>query len=343
MDLVDEGDECRFSIKLHCQHGILKVHKLTYEPRKALSPVGDPNDTPNMFSINAQTAQEWTEHFLSSAKNGDITFSCNPDSCTARSKEEDIAEGKGQIRKSIHTEVKIAMENFRDYSVVTESVLTFSLKEFKATVTLAETLQTPLEIRFSDGNAPLFLRLKLESTLIAEFIVATSKGEGMSAHSGVPATARTNDRPATQAIAVSRSGTASGTAQKRRQDSLTQTQDQSHSSGTRSRSNTNGAPPMQSTPLPQANDDDDETVPLFFPGASQTSQLELRPADDDGDAYDYSMQNVDRVPPTPLSKGGDPQEFASAALGSQTTASQTSDSELNLEQAGPRKRFQPLF
>lgn len=351
LELIDEGDECRFSIKLHCQHGILKVHKLTYEPRKPLSPIGDQN-VPNSFTINAQTAQEWTEHFLSSAKNGDITFYCTPDSCIARSKEEDIAEGKGQIRKAIHTEVKIAMENFREYTVISESLLTFSLKEFKATVTLAETLQVPLKIKFSDGDAPLFLRLKVDLAIEAEFIVATSKGERMSTHSGVPASSRpTNDRSTTQAIAVSHSGSVSResvTAQKRRPDSLTRTQeDSSHSraSDTRSSSNLNGAHPIESTPraadraLAGMDADDEETAPLFFPGASQTSQLDLG----EGDTYDYSQNDVDRVPPTPLSKGGDPHEFASAAIASQSTASQDSEVELNLHQTGPRKRFQPLF
>lgn len=359
LELIDEGEECRFSIKLHCQHGILKVHKLTYEPKKALSPAGN-TDVPNMFSINAQTAQEWTEHFLSSSRNGDITFYCTPESCTAKSKDEDIAEGKGQIRKAIHTEVKIAMDNFREYSVVSESLLTFSLREFKATVTLAETLQVPLEIRFSDGDDPLYLRLKVESAIAAEFVVATSKGEKMTSHSGVPASSRPtpNERPAAQAIAVSRSASIprqDAMAQKRRRrDSSTQIEDQSSSrpSGNTLGSNTNHAPPMASTPrnaaanrtTAETDTDDEESAALFFPGASQTSQQQLDLGDNDqDDSFEMLMQGVDQVPPTPLSKGGDPQEFAFAALTSQTTASQASNPELNSEQTGPRKRFQPLF
>lgn len=55
--------------------------------------------------------------------------------------------------------------------------LTFSLREFKATVALAESLGVPLEVNFSDGDEPLFVRLRVESAVAGEFVIATTKGD----------------------------------------------------------------------------------------------------------------------------------------------------------------------
>ncbi|SPO30676.1 related to DNA repair protein rad9 [Ustilago trichophora] len=176
LSLTDNTPTCRFTLTLHCHHSILKTHNLTYSPKRGLLPTADPNP-PNFLCLNASTASEWLDHFLSSSRTGEITLLCTPDSCIARSKEEEIPEGRGQIRRSIATEVKIAVEEFKDYCVLEDVKLTFSLREFKATVALAESLGVPLEMNFSDGDEPLFVRLRVESAVAGEFVIATTRGD----------------------------------------------------------------------------------------------------------------------------------------------------------------------
>ncbi|PWN51835.1 hypothetical protein IE53DRAFT_361271 [Violaceomyces palustris] len=179
LDLIDDSEECRLVIRLHCQHGVLKTHKLTYEQKRGLLPTADPNP-PNLLVIRAEAAHEWVEHFLSSGKNGEITIWCDDKFCVVKSKDEDGytvgSDGKGQIRRSIQTEVRVDIQDFETYEISNESCLCFSLKEFRATIVLAEQLGRPLEISFSDGEAPLFVRIHQEA-VEAEFVIATTKGE----------------------------------------------------------------------------------------------------------------------------------------------------------------------
>ncbi|PWY98123.1 hypothetical protein BCV70DRAFT_202294 [Testicularia cyperi] len=392
LELIDEGEECRFAIKLHCHHGILKVHRLTYEPKRGLQPSADPNP-PNFFCINAQTAQEWTEHFLSSSKNGEITFLCGPGSCIARSKEEDLQDGKGHIPKAIHTEVKIAVDEFREYSVLEESLMTFSLREFKAAVTLAETLQVPLEVNFSDGDEPLFIRLRVESAVAAEIVIATTKGERPTGIAAVSASRVKASQPTPQQHQAHQQQSHQPQRQPQREQGLTRASGAIRANSLSSTGRDGAEPPAKDTLVkdavagsvaftsrgvdpsdgdlaegearltptqaPRTEDgvfdttrtdrqvpskqgqadghsaeeqyDDDETLPLFFPGGSY------------GSSQQQQLENLETIQPTPVSKGGDPQDFALPAHSSQSARSDASDVEEEANSNAPRKRFRPLF
>ncbi|KAN0061995.1 hypothetical protein ACQY0O_005990 [Thecaphora frezii] len=308
LDLVDDADECRFSIKLHCHQGVLKTHRLTYEPKRGLLPTADPNP-PHYICVNAQTAHEWTEHFLSSSKGGEITFWCGPDFCIVKSKEDEAPEVRGQMRRAIHTEVKIDLSEFKEYNVAEEAILTFSLREFKATATLAEILQVPLEISFSDGDEPVFIHLNVES-VVAEFVLATSRGERPDAD-GVSKeappdnprarAAASSHRPANPATQASESKgraalrepavhvpapTASPYTQQKlviHRPALMEASDEASVPSAESMSQS--APhldvPMESTPHPGVSQRSSRHAasppPLFFPGASQDSMIEATP------------------------------------------------------------------
>lgn len=357
IDLTDSGSECRFTVTLHCAHSILKSHRLTYSPKRGLLPTADPNP-PNFFCIQASTASEWTDHFLSSSRNGEITFLCSPDSCVARSKEEEIVETRGQIRKAIHTEVKIAVEEFKDYCVLEETSLTFSLREFKATVGLAEALGVALEVNFSDGDEPLFVRLRVENAVAAEFVIATTKGDRTSGAAGTGGAEGAQAKAPAPGIAASAGTTSSSLVQ--REQGRSRSGETSASSARAETSSSSLAPqpqqstrqasiPNQSTPLPPApqheeEEDESQTQPLFFPGASQ---LSLAPSQEEPPA------EVTFVQPTPVAQGGDPGEFLAPNPTQDTSASlppsQRSRSDSDSEDAetegtgGPRKRFKPLF
>ncbi|EST08825.1 Rad9/Ddc1 [Kalmanozyma brasiliensis GHG001] len=343
---------CRLSITLHCRHGIVKTHHLTYEPKRGLLPTADPNPA-NFFCLNPNTAGEWLDHFLSSSKTGEITLLCTPTSCVARSKDEELPEGKGMVRKSIATEVKIAIDEFKEYGVLEEARLTLSLREFKATVQLAESLGVSVEVNFSDGDEPLFVRLRVESAVAAEFVIATTKagaatgggsGEGSAGGGGGEAQERT--RIAASVSSSARTNSHSGPSASHHQAAET-------SSSSSSSLPSHHAPvptriPNQSTPLPPVpqEEDEDETQPLFFPGASQLSLQPTPP-----------VAVEDFVQPTPVAMGGDPGEWLDPHQPSAPPPPQQqqrgtdaddadedeeSDSERDSASA-PRKRFRPLF
>lgn len=229
--IVSTAPACRFSMILHCQHCILKTHHFSYSPKRGLVPSADPNPR-NFFSLNASTATEWLEHFLSSSRSGELCLVCTPDTCTARSKQEDLPDLKGGLRKSIATQVNIGMDEFKEYCVLEHVSMTFSLREFKATVSLAEAWRVPFEVNFSSANEPIFVRMRLESGVAAEFVIAT-----------------TNAEKATQACAPDPRKLAASMAR------------------STPRSPSPPALPYHSTPLIPIDHPD----PLFFPSASQLS------------------------------------------------------------------------
>ncbi|KAJ9474945.1 hypothetical protein PHBOTO_004835 [Pseudozyma hubeiensis] len=381
---------CRFTLTLHCHHSILKTHHLTYEPKRGLLPTADPNP-PNFFCLNPSTATEWLDHFLSSSRTGEITLHCTPDTCIARSKEEEIPEAKGGVRKAISTEVKIAVEEFKEYCVLEEVKMTFSLREFKATVGLAEGLGVGVEVNFSGGDEPLFVRMRVESAVAAEFVIATTRGERGAGGAGggaegaggesVERSARDGTGSGTGARAmpppparIAASVTSSASASRSDPSSVSRTTVGSNpSASTRADSSSLSHPtrlasaqpadrpiPNQSTPLiPPENgrneeEQEDETQPLFFPGASQ---LSLQPTQEEEFGF---------VQPTPVAQGGDPGEFLDpqqppATMQRQRRGTEGDDGNYTRSQdeeeeddeegqdsaeradAGPRKRFKPLF
>ncbi|CBQ69007.1 related to DNA repair protein rad9 [Sporisorium reilianum SRZ2] len=321
---------CRFTLTLHCHHSILKTHHLTYEPKRGLLPTADPNP-PHFFCLNPQTASEWLDHFLSSSRTGEITLHCTPHACIARSKEEEMPESRGSIRKAIATEVKVAVEEFKEYCVLDEVKLTFSLREFKATVGLAEGLGVPLEVNFSEGDEPLFVRLRVESAVAAEFVIATTRGD----RGGSGDADSTAVQPQPEAAAPTRiAASVTSSAARSHPSRLSEPSNQA---------NTTAPPavPHQSTPLPHEEDDDDATQPLFFPGASQ---LSLQPTPPPAPTPELAF-----VQPTPVAQGGDPGEFldphhpSHAETPTQANRSDDDDSDGERHAPAPRKRFKPLF
>ncbi|WFD43401.1 exodeoxyribonuclease III [Malassezia psittaci] len=80
------------------------------------------------------------------------------------------------VRNSILSEVKLALSEMMSYNVPNESLLQFSLWEFRAAVHLAEQLNTPLTLAFAQGGDPLLIRLGISDMLSAEFVLATTGG-----------------------------------------------------------------------------------------------------------------------------------------------------------------------
>ncbi|KAK0521799.1 hypothetical protein OC834_006527 [Tilletia horrida] len=175
--------EARLLLRLHCAHGVVKTHKLTYEPKKSLYPTANPFPGAQ-FIIGPRTASEWLDHFLSSKGGssggggaagsssapgpaGEVSLHCGPEFCIVKNKEVDLAgrlenrlgDTRGTLLRSIQTQVRIELQEFISYDVNQVIHLTFPLKEFKAAIALAESLGLSLEIRFGINDQPLFILL----------------------------------------------------------------------------------------------------------------------------------------------------------------------------------------
>ena len=169
--------EDRLVIVLDGNHGVQKRHKLTYEDRPCVFPAVDMT-SPYTLSVQPSMARDWTEKLLNTGKAGECSFHCTPTTCVIRSCVYGPLEG--HLRHSIQTEVRISVEQLKEYIVQRDTSIYFSLWEFRAAISAAEVLGSYVRLEFAHGGDPLFLRLDTGGTFRGEFILATA-GEPTSA------------------------------------------------------------------------------------------------------------------------------------------------------------------
>lgn len=77
------------------------------------------------------------------------------------------------MNRSVWTEVKVQPRQFKLYQVRQQIELTFSMREFKAAIALADHLKLPLELSFNQGGLPLIIKVECPA-VVAEIYIATS-------------------------------------------------------------------------------------------------------------------------------------------------------------------------
>ncbi|OBZ73734.1 Cell cycle checkpoint control protein RAD9A [Grifola frondosa] len=191
-DDADEVDslESRLIVRLHCKHGlctaayvsfagVVKTHRLLLlSPNSLMSP-GVP-DVPfeSRLTIGPKALKDMIEHFpfgKGNKSDPQLIWHFYDSEVQLRSVEASIdAKGRAQLS----TELTISADEFEVYDVHEVPItIAFHLREFNATIAFAEASSLPLDIRFTDPSAPLFIDIEgdLSETL---FVIATSQVQG---------------------------------------------------------------------------------------------------------------------------------------------------------------------
>lgn len=168
---MSEGEhECRLAIRLHGDKGTSKTHKLTYEVAPCLFPK-DQASAVNHIIANPKTIQDLLDFFANKV-NGEITMTCTQRGCSLSSRGDEVADSRQ--RNVLQTEVHVPKGSFQTYTIGQEIEMTFSLREFRAPVALADHLQCALEMRFEMAGYPLNMQVKAEG-MTAQVFLATSE------------------------------------------------------------------------------------------------------------------------------------------------------------------------
>lgn len=77
------------------------------------------------------------------------------------------------MSRAVWTEVKVQPRQFKLYQVKQQVELNFSMREFKASIALADHLKLPLELSFNQGGSPLVIKVECPA-MVAEIYIATS-------------------------------------------------------------------------------------------------------------------------------------------------------------------------
>ncbi|KAH0609661.1 uncharacterized protein H6S33_013147 [Morchella sextelata] len=144
--------ECRILVQLVCGHGVLKTYKLTYEEVEVMAPVFDKGQAPNRWTVQARLMKEYMEHFGPKAEGLDITS--NNGRAVFTSFTEKVTDGKEILKLPMHTSIALDTSGFDDWSAEDKVNVAISLKDMKAIIMHAASLNTTISTFYSEAGRP---------------------------------------------------------------------------------------------------------------------------------------------------------------------------------------------
>ncbi|XP_062249494.1 cell cycle checkpoint control protein RAD9A [Platichthys flesus] len=156
----------RLTFTLHCKHGLLKTHNLSFQDSESLQAVFDKESYANVFRAQPRLLADTVVHFPSSLD--EVTMSVNDDRMWFRNHVDDEAE----LSKAMQTELCLASDEFDHFAVRAHNSVTFCLKELRGLLVFAESANLPISIYFDEPGSPVVLSVT-DSVLEGNFVLAT--------------------------------------------------------------------------------------------------------------------------------------------------------------------------
>ncbi|KAH7927158.1 hypothetical protein BV22DRAFT_1061582 [Leucogyrophana mollusca] len=168
--------ESRLIVRLYCKYGIVKTHRLPLLiPTSLLTPGIPDASNESRLTIGPRAIKDITEHFPSgrgTKSDPQLIWTFGDNDVEVKSLESSIdTKGKAQLS----TELTISADEFDVYDVFqTPITIAFHLREFNATIAYAESMTLPIDLRFTDPAAPLFIDVEGDESE-SLFVVSTSQ------------------------------------------------------------------------------------------------------------------------------------------------------------------------
>uniref|UniRef100_A0A8C6THF5 Cell cycle checkpoint control protein n=1 Tax=Neogobius melanostomus TaxID=47308 RepID=A0A8C6THF5_9GOBI len=162
---LDE-EKSRLTFTLHCKHGLLKTHNLSFQDSESLQAVFDKDSCANIFRAQPRLLVDTVVHFPPSLE--EVTLSVSDNRMWFRNHVEEDAEPS----KAMLTELCLASDEFDHFSVQVQNSITFCLKELRGLLLFGETTGLPISIHFSEPGSPVVLSVT-DSVLDGNFVLAT--------------------------------------------------------------------------------------------------------------------------------------------------------------------------
>lgn len=100
-----------------------------------------------------------------------VTVEASPNSLILRN----YIDCSMDLTKIIRTQITLKPTEFDSYTIGAETIITFSLKEFRALLAFAEALNLPLQVHFETTGRPAVFIVHNGTTFEAHFVLATTK------------------------------------------------------------------------------------------------------------------------------------------------------------------------
>lgn len=160
----------RLTFTLHCKHGLLKTHNLSFQDSESLQAVFDKDNCANVFRAQPRLLVDTVVHFAPSLE--EVTLSVSDERMWIKNHVEDEAERS----KAVLTELCLASDEFDHFAVGAQNSITFCLKELRGLLVFAESTGLPVSIYFDEPGSPVVLSVS-DSVLEGNFVLATLSDE----------------------------------------------------------------------------------------------------------------------------------------------------------------------
>ncbi|XP_004073282.1 cell cycle checkpoint control protein RAD9A [Oryzias latipes] len=164
IELNEQKDRLTFT--LHCKHGLLKTHNLSYQDSESLQAVFDKDTCTNEFRAQPRVLVDTVAHFPPSLE--EVTVTVSDERMWVRNHVEDETERS----KAMLTELCLASDEFDHFVVKTPNSVTFCLKEFRGLLVFAESSNLPVSMYFDEPGSPVVLSVT-DGVLEGNFVLAT--------------------------------------------------------------------------------------------------------------------------------------------------------------------------
>ncbi|KDR75080.1 hypothetical protein GALMADRAFT_69752 [Galerina marginata CBS 339.88] len=174
--------ESKLMVRLHCKHGVVKTHRLLLLTPASLMAPGVPDATnESRITVGPKALKDLLDHFpvaKGARSDPQLVWTFEQHEVALKSMESSVdSRGRGQLS----TEISISAEEFDVYDLYeTPTTIAFHLREFNATIAFADSMSLPLELRFTDPAAPLFIDIEGDAVEIL-FVISTSQVPGSTA------------------------------------------------------------------------------------------------------------------------------------------------------------------
>ncbi|XP_067103401.1 cell cycle checkpoint control protein RAD9A isoform X2 [Osmerus mordax] len=142
-----DGEKSRLTFTLHCKHGLLKTHNLSFQDSESLQAVFDKGSAVNVLRAQPRLLVDTVLHFPPSLEEVSVTVS--GDRVWFRNHVDEEAEQS----KAMLTELCLSSDEFDHFAVGCQTCVTFCLKELRGLLMFAESASLPVSVHFDEpGN-----------------------------------------------------------------------------------------------------------------------------------------------------------------------------------------------
>ncbi|XP_056327983.1 cell cycle checkpoint control protein RAD9A isoform X2 [Danio aesculapii] len=160
------SEKSRLTITLHCKHGLLKTHNLSFQDCESLQAVFDKESCTNILQAQPRLMVDTVLHFPPSLE--EVNLSVSSDRVWLRNHVEADADSS----RAMMTELCLSSEEFDHFSISSQTSITFCLKELRGLLGFAESSCLPISMYFDEPGSPVILNVT-DSVLEANFVLAT--------------------------------------------------------------------------------------------------------------------------------------------------------------------------